>query len=60
MDHASFLALRTLGYGTLAQVTWIYNRPVNIDGLRRFRRILGYGLLRRRIEPVSATFRATS
>ena len=43
-------ALRTLGYGTLAQVTWIYNRAVNIEGLRRFHHNLGYGLLGRRIE----------
>ncbi len=50
MDQVSFLALRTLGYGTLAQVTWIYNRPVDLDGLRRFHRNLGYGLLGRRIE----------
>jgi len=50
MDQASFLALWTLGYRTLAQVTWIYNRPVNIEGLRRFHRNLGYGLLGRRIE----------
>lgn len=50
MDQVSFLGLRTLGYGTLAQVTWIYNRPVDIAGLRRFHRNLGYGLLGRRIE----------
>jgi hypothetical protein len=50
MDQVSFLALRALGYGTLAQVTWIYDHPVNIDGLRRFHRNLGHGLLGRRIE----------
>ncbi len=50
MDQASFLALRTLGYGTLAQVTWIYNRAVNLDGLRRFHQNLGHGLLGREIE----------
>jgi hypothetical protein len=50
MDQVSFLGLRALGYGTLAQVTWIYNGPINIDGLRRFHRNLGYGLLGRRIE----------
>lgn len=50
MDQVSFLGLRTLGYGTLAQVTWIYNRPVDIAGLRRFHRNLGSGLLGRRIE----------
>src|SRR5271166_2781934 len=50
MDQVSFLALRTLGYGTLAQVTWVYNRPVNTDGLRHFHHNLGYGLLGRGIE----------
>jgi len=34
MDQASFLGLRALGYGTLVQFNWIYNRPVNVDGLR--------------------------
>lgn len=50
MDQTTFLALRTLGYGTLAQVVWTYNRPVDMDGLRRFHRCLGSGLLGRRIE----------
>jgi hypothetical protein len=50
MDQASFLALRALGYRTLIQFNWIYNRPVNVDGLRRFHRSLGCGLLGRRIE----------
>lgn len=50
MDQVSFLGLRTLGYGTLAQVMWIYNRSVDLDGLRRFQRNLGDGLLGRRIE----------
>lgn len=50
MDQASFLGLRALGYGALVQFNWIYNRPANIDGLRRFHRNLGYGLLGRRVE----------
>lgn len=50
MDQASFLGLRALGYGALVQFSWIYNRPVNMDGLRRFHRNLGYGLLGRQIE----------
>lgn len=50
MDQASFLGLRALGYGALAQATWIYNRPVDIDGLRRFHYNLGHGLLGRRVE----------
>jgi hypothetical protein len=50
IDQASFLALRALGQGALIQFNWIYNRPVNVDGLRRFHRGLGYGLLGRRVE----------
>jgi hypothetical protein len=50
MDQASYLGARALGYGAQIQFTWIYNRPINIDGLRRFHRNLGHGLLGRRIE----------
>jgi hypothetical protein len=50
MDQVSFLGLRALGYGALVQFNWIYNRPVNVEGLRRFHRNLGYGLLGRRVE----------
>lgn len=50
MDQASFLGLRALGYGTLVQAVWIYNRPIDIHGLRRFHHNLGYGLLGRRVE----------
>lgn len=50
MDQASFLGLRALGSRAVIQCTWIYNRPVNIDGLRRFHSNLGHGLLGRRIE----------
>jgi NADPH:quinone reductase-like Zn-dependent oxidoreductase/acyl carrier protein len=50
LDQASFLALRAV-HGAVIQVTWIYDRAVNVDGLRRFHRNLGHGLLGRRIEP---------
>jgi hypothetical protein len=50
MDQASFLGLRALGYGAHVQFSWIYNRPANIEGLRRFHRNLDYGLLGRRVE----------
>ena len=49
LDQAAFLALRAV-HGALIQVTWIYDRAVNLDGLRRFHRNLGHGLLGRRIE----------
>jgi len=50
LDQVPLLGLRALGYVTLIQSTWIYDRPIDIDGLRRFQRNLGYGLLGRRIE----------
>jgi hypothetical protein len=50
IDQASFLGLRALGRGPLIQFTWVYDRPVDIDGLRRFHRNLGHGLLGRRVE----------
>lgn len=56
MDQASFLALRALGHGALVQFNWIYNRPVNVDGVRRFHRGLACGLLGRRIERSPLSF----
>ncbi|OBJ02813.1 hypothetical protein A5660_21350 [Mycobacterium alsense] len=56
MDQASFLGLRALGYGALVQFHWIYNRPADIDRLRRFHRNLGYGLLGRLVEPSPLPF----
>jgi diacylglycerol O-acyltransferase len=50
IDQGSFLGLRALGRGPLAQFTWVYEHPVDLDGLRRFHRNLGHGLLGRRIE----------
>ena len=49
MDQASFLALRALGHRAVMQCIWIYNRPINVDGLRHLHRALGHGLLGRRI-----------
>jgi hypothetical protein len=50
MDQASFLALRARDQGQLVQWVWVYERAIDFDGLRRFHRNLGYGLLGRRIE----------
>ncbi|MGV1006850.1 MAG: hypothetical protein ACOYEV_19260 [Candidatus Nanopelagicales bacterium] len=56
MDQASFLGLRALGRGPQIQFTWIYDHPVDLDGLRRFQRNLGHGLLGRRIERSALPF----
>lgn len=50
LDHASFLRLRATGVDTVGQVTWIYDRAVDMEGLHRFNRNLGRGWLGRRIE----------
>jgi hypothetical protein len=49
-DQMSFLSVRATGQGTVVQCVWIYERALDLDGLRRFHRNLGYGLLGRRIE----------
>lgn len=50
MDHASYVALRALRRGPVGQSVWIYERGVDLDGLRRFQRNLEHTLLGRRIE----------
>lgn len=50
IDQGSFLGLRALGRGPIDQAIWIYEHPVDLDGLLRFRRNLAKGLLGRRIE----------
>ncbi|WP_081290903.1 type I polyketide synthase [Mycobacterium asiaticum] len=49
LDQASFLATRAV-HGALIQVTWIYDRGADIEGLRRFHQNLGSGLFGRLIE----------
>lgn len=50
MDETFFLDFRTQGHGPVIQFTWIYEREIDLDGLRRFQRNLAGGLLSRRIE----------
>lgn len=50
MDHASYIALRALRRGPVGQSVWIYDRGVDMDGLRRFQHNLENTLLGRRIE----------
>lgn len=56
IDQGSFLALRALGRGPLIQFTWIYDRAIDLDGLRRFHANLGFGLLGRHIERSALPF----
>jgi hypothetical protein len=50
MDQAGLHLLRATGRGQLMQMLWIYEHPVDFDGLRRFHRNFGYGLAGRRIQ----------
>lgn len=50
LDQAAFLGLRATGLGALAQCLWVYERGIDIDGLRRFHHNLSQGLMGRRIE----------
>jgi hypothetical protein len=50
MDQAVFDFERATGANSRGQVVWIYNRAVDIDGLRRFHHHLAQGRLSRRIE----------
>ena len=49
VDQAVFRTMRAV-HDALIQVTWIYDHGVDLDGLRRFHRNLGRGLLGRKIE----------
>ncbi|WP_104183949.1 wax ester/triacylglycerol synthase domain-containing protein [Mycobacterium avium] len=50
VDQVHFLGERATGAVNLVQCVWVYDRAVDIDGLRRFHQHLGRGRLRRRIE----------
>jgi hypothetical protein len=50
MDQAGLHLLRATGRGQQMQMLWIYEHPVDFDGLARFHRNFGYGLSGRLIE----------
>ena len=56
LDQALFLGLRATGQAAVMQCVWVYERPVDLEGLRRFHRNFGYGLAGRRIEPSPLPF----
>ncbi len=49
-DQTMFLGERATGSTSLLQCVWVYDRGVDLDGLRRFQRRLQRGRLSRRIE----------
>jgi hypothetical protein len=50
VDHTFFRVERATGMTSLIQCVWVYDRAVDIDGLRRFHGHLQRGRLSRRIE----------
>lgn len=56
IDQATFLSLRATSRAQLVQYVWVYTHPVDMDGLRRFYRNLGYGFAGRLIEPSALPF----
>ena len=50
VDQTMFDVGRATGSDSLLQCVWVYNRPIDIDGLRQFRDHLERGRLSRRIE----------
>lgn len=51
LDQVHFLSHRALGHGPVVQLIWVYDRPVDLEALRRFQRDLGQGTLGRRVAP---------
>lgn len=49
-DQAMFLGLRATGQEAVMQCVWIYERPIDHNGLRRFYEGIGHGVFGRRIE----------
>ncbi|MCT7657372.1 hypothetical protein [Mycobacterium deserti] len=50
MDQAGLQLLRATGRGQLMQCSWLYEHPVDMDGIRRFHQNFGHGLAGRQIE----------
>ena len=50
LDQATFLSLRATGHAQVMQLVWVYERPLDFVGLKRFHENFGYGLAGRRIE----------
>lgn len=56
VDQAMYLGLRATGQAAAMQCVWIYEHPVDLDGVRRFHRTFGNGLWGRSIEPSAVPF----
>jgi len=50
VDQTAFVGERATGTSNMMQSVWVYNRAIDMDGLRRFHQNLQRGRLSRRIE----------
>jgi hypothetical protein len=50
VDQGFYVGHRVTGQKEVTQCTWVYEHPVDFDGVKRFHHNLGQGLLARRIE----------
>ena len=55
-DQTFFIGERATGSTNMLQCVWMYDRAIDIDGLRRFHHHLQRGRLSRRIEPSPLPF----
>lgn len=51
VDQALFLGLRATGQAAVTQIVWVYEHEIDLDGVRRFHRDMGFGMAGRLIEP---------
>ena len=51
VDQALFLGLRATGQAAVTQIVWVYQHPIDLEGVQRFHRDMGYGMAGRLIEP---------
>ncbi|KUI06200.1 hypothetical protein [Mycobacterium sp. IS-3022] len=56
LDQFTFDAERATRVASIPHPFWVYNRPVDIEGLRKFQHHLQQGLLARRIQPSPLPF----
>lgn len=50
IDHGLYTQHHAIGRNLVIQCEWVYEHPIDMDGVRRFHHYLGRGLLGRRIE----------
>jgi hypothetical protein len=51
VDQALYLGLRATGQAAVTMIVWVYDHPIDMDGVRRFHQDMGFGMAGRLIEP---------